>query len=142
MRKLAILAALSALAGAGYGDALKPDVIIHAPGAFTFSVTFVNDQPVLGVPKSAKIGAGVAEDGEILISVLPSGLAPYAKFTVVEKTPRPVDFVITGLIDTIKIDEVEVCGRLGAVIAGKIAAGAHRLSLNRFAPQKDGASCP
>ena len=142
MRKFAFFTALLPLAGAGYADPLKPDVVIHAPGDFTVSVTFVNDLAVLGEPKPAKVGAGAPQDGEILVSVAPSGLAPYAKFTVVEKTPGPVDFVITGLIDTIKIDEVEVCGRLGAPIAGKIAAGAHRLSLNRFAPQKDGASCP
>ena len=141
MRKNLMVATLCSLATAAPGDDLKPALIAHAPGDVIFSVTFVDDQPVLGDAKPAKLGAGVAQDGEILISVQSPGLAPYAKFTVLEKTVRPVAFVITGLIDQIKIDEVEVCGRIGSVIEGKIAAGARKLSLNRFTPQKEGATC-
>ena len=142
MRKIITAAALWPLLGAASGDSLAPALVAHPPGDVVFSVAFIDDQPVLGAPKPAKLGAGAPQDGEILLSVQPPGLAPYARFTVLEKTARPVDFVITGLIDSIKIDEVEICGRLGSAIAGKIAAGARKLSLNRFSPQKEGATCP
>ena len=142
MVKSAVVAALWLVASAAADPDAAPSVIVHAPGDAAFSVSVVDGRPMLGPAKPAKLGAGAPQDGEILISVRPPGLAPYATFTVVEKTAQPVDFVVTGLIDTIKIDEVEVCGRLGAPIAGKIAAGARKLSLNRFTPQKEGASCP
>ena len=117
-----------------------PNLIIHAPGAVAFWVVFSSDAPVLGPPRTIN-PADPLRDDEIMVDVLPPGMAPYAKLRIVEKTKQPVDFVITGLIDTIKIDEIVVCGRLDGDIEAKIAAGAKRLSLNRFTLRREGANC-
>jgi hypothetical protein len=117
-----------------------PSFITHAPGAIAFWILFYGDAPVLGPPRTFKPTDALRDD-EIMVEVLPSGMAPYAKVHIVEKTKQPVDFVITGLIDSIKIDEIVICGRLDGDIETKIAAGAKRLSLNRFTARQVGAGC-
>ncbi len=69
------------------------------------------------------------------------GLSPYADLTASEKTPAPVDFVATGLIGDIKIDEVVLCGRLDAPTTSRIASGSWRISLNRFSVRQEGQDC-
>jgi hypothetical protein len=49
-----------------------------------------------------------------MVSVVKHDSSPYADLTASEKTSAPVDFVATGLIGNIKIDEVKICGRLDA----------------------------
>ena len=115
---------------------------LHPPGEFTFAVTFVGDQATLGPVTSSTRGTAKTADGSITVTIDPSGMAPYAKVTVVEKTPAPVDFVITGLIDSIKIDEIEICGSNEMTVTAKVAAGARRLNLNRFAARIERAACP
>jgi hypothetical protein len=58
--------------------------------------------------------------------------------TVMEKTSQPIDFVATGLIGDIKIDEIVVCGRLDAPATGRLASGVWRVSLNSFAIRPSG----
>ena len=82
------------------------------------------------------------KDGEIAVAVVRRGLSPYAELTAIEKTPAPVDFVATGLIGDIKIDEVVVCGRLDAPTIGRIASGAWRVSLSRFTVHPEGDAKP
>ena len=52
--------------------------------------------------------------------------------TASEKTSAPVDFVATGLIGNIKIDEVKLCGRLDAPTLAHIYSGSWRISLTGF----------
>ena len=120
--------------------AAPPSFFVHAPGAIAFWVLFYGDRPVLGPPRQVAPTDPLRDD-EIRIQVLPSGMAPYAKVQILENTKQPVDFVITGLIDSIKIDEIVICGRLDGAIDAKIAAGAKKLSLNRFTQRQSGASC-
>jgi hypothetical protein len=61
--------------------------------------------------------------------------------TASEKTSAPVDFIATGLIGDIKLDEVRLCGRLDAPSTTRIYSGSWRISLNRFAVDQDGQAC-
>ena len=75
-------------------------------------VRIVDGKVTFGPARAAKLGAGEPRDGEIVVGVVKQGLSPYAALTAVEKTSAPVDFIATGLIGNIKIDEVKLCGRL------------------------------
>ncbi len=120
----------------------KGTLDLHPPGEFTFAVTFNGGETAFGPVTPSARGAAKTPDGSITVTIDPAGLAPYAKVTVVEKTAAPVDFVITGMIDSIKIDEIEICGSNEMAVVAKVAAGARRLNLNRFAARIDRAACP
>ncbi len=98
----------------------------------TFGVTIADGKATLGPPLLTRPGTAEPKDGEISVGVVTHGLSPYADLTVTEKTPVPVDFVATGVVGGIKIDEVVVCGRIDAPTLGRIASGSWRVSLSRF----------
>jgi len=75
------------------------------------------------------------------VSFVKHGLSPYAELTASEKTAAPVDFVATGLVGDIKIDEVRLCGQIDAPATNRIASGAWRVSLNRFSVRQSGQDC-
>ncbi len=108
----------------------------------TFPVAVANGRVTLGVALASKPGAAQPKDGEITVSFVKHGLSPYADLTATEKTSDPVDFVATGLIGDIKIDEVVICGRLDAPAANRIASGSWRVSLNRFSVRHGGQEAP
>jgi hypothetical protein len=115
----------------------------------TFAATVADGRIVVGPPRVSKPGSAVPKEGEITVAMVKHGLSPFADLTATERTPVPVDFVATGLIGDIKIDEIVVCGRLDAPATGRIASGAWRVSLNRFAVRKSagatgegGLGCP
>ena len=112
---------------AGAGLVLKPNQEI------VFALSVANGKIGLGPGRLERPGAGAPKDGEIAVGIVKHGLSPYADLTATEKTSAPVDFVATGLIGDIKIDEIVVCGRLDAPATAHIASGVWRVSLNRFA---------
>ena len=57
---------------------------------------------------------------------------------MVEKTSAPIDFVATGLIGEIKIDERELHGRLDAPVTQRIGATSWTVWLNGFEFGGDG----
>ena len=105
-----------------------------------FAATVAEGHGALGPARLGKPGAAQPKDGEIVVSVEKHGLSPYADLIATEKTAAPVDFVATGLIGDIKIDEIVVCGRLDAPATARIASGAWRVSLSRFAVHAGGAA--
>ena len=119
---------------------LGPAVDLKPGKAVAISVTLAEGRATLGPARAVDPGAA-PKDGEIIVAVVKQGLSPYAALTATEKTARPVDFVATGLIGDIKIDEIKVCGRLDAPIEARIASGSWRISLNRFAARADGQDC-
>ena len=136
-------ARLASAEPSGQSLELKPDQEV----VFAVSVGKIG----LGSGRLEKPGAAAPKDGEIAVGIVKHGLSPYADLTATEKTSAPVDFVATGLIGDIKIDEVVVCGRLDAPATARIASGAWRVSLNRFAvrtteasatPGEGGLPCP
>ncbi len=104
----------------------------------TFPVAVAEGRVTLGAVRASKPGTAQPKDGEITVSFVKHGLSPYADLTATEKIPDPVDFVATGLIGDIKIDEVVICGRLDAPGSNRIAAGSWRVSLNRFSARQGG----
>ncbi len=133
----ALGAAVSPLCAQDLGPAVevKPGQEVAIP------VTVDGAAVKLGPPRRSRADEAAPKDGEIAVSVVKKGLSPYATLTAAEKTPVPVDFVATGLIGDIKIDEIKVCGRLEEPIVGRIASGSWRISLNRFSGRAAGATC-
>ena len=112
------------------------------PGqAVVFPVAIVDSGVVVGIAHGLKPSAGAPEEGEIEVEVVKQGLSPYAELSASEKTDAPVDFVATAFVGNIKIDERIVCGQLDAPAKTRIASGAWRISLNRFAVHKEGRDC-
>ncbi len=121
----------------------QPSNLDLKPGQeITFPVTVADGRITLGPPRLTKPGAAQPKDGEVTVAVVKHGLSPYADLTATEKTQSPVDFVATGLIGDIKIDEIVVCGRLDAQAIARIASGAWRVSLNRFSVRPSGDAPP
>jgi hypothetical protein len=106
-----------------------------------FAATVADGRVALGPARLTNPqGAAPPKEGEVTVRVMKKGLSPYAELTATEKTAAPIDFVATGLIGDIKIDEIVVCGRLDAPVTARIASGSWRVSLNRFAVRPDGAA--
>jgi len=134
-------AAAFAAANTALAQNLGPSVMLRPGEAIVVPVAIAEGGLTLGKPRLASPGAAAPKEGEIAVAVVKHGLSPYADLTATEKTGAPIDFVATGLIGDIKIDEIRVCGRTDAPVSGRIASGSWRVSLNRFAVHKQGEEC-
>lgn len=137
----ALLLASPSPSRAGVAQSPATTVDLKAGQEVTFPVAVIDGRVTLGPARVSKPGAAQPKDGEIAVSVVKHGLSPYAELTASEKTPEPVDFVATGLIGDIRIDEVVLCGRLDAPATNRISSGAWRVSLNRFTVRQSGQDC-
>jgi hypothetical protein len=126
---------------ASRAEDLGPTVELKPGQEIAFPVAIVDDRVMLGKPRLSRPGATQPKDGEIAVNVVKHDASPYADLTASEKTPAPVDFVATGLIGNIKIDEVKLCGRLNAATSAHIYSGSWRISLNRFSVGHGGEPC-
>ncbi len=133
---IAVILAFAALPGATCAGA--PSLELKPGQALTFAATVTDGVIGLGPGRLTRPGAAEPKEGEVSVSVVGQGLFPYAALTATERTSQPIDFVATGLIGDIKIDEIVVCGRLDAPATGRIASGAWRVSLNSFAVHASG----
>jgi hypothetical protein len=122
-------------------QSLGPTLELRPGQEVTFPVAIADGRVTLGAARASKPGTARPKDGEIAVSVVKHDLSPYAELTASEKTSTPVDFVATGLIGNIKIDEVRVCGRLDAPSSTRIYSGSWRISLNRFVVGPDREGC-
>jgi hypothetical protein len=124
--------------GAGAGEPridLKPDQELTIP------ITIADGHVVPGVPRVSKIGVARPTEGEITVGLQREKGTLYDKITVTEKTSAPIDFVATGLIGEIKIDERVICGRLDAPSEMRIGSVSWRIVLRDFEIRKGGQSC-
>jgi hypothetical protein len=121
---------------------LGPTVELKPGQEIAFPVAIVDGHATPGKARLLKPGAILPEDSEIIVSVVKHNSSPYADLTASEKTSAPVDFVATGLIGDIKIDEVKICGRLDAPTSARIYSGSWRISLNRFSVGQGRKACP
>ena len=133
---LAVSACLAAAPRAAHAQETGPTLTLKPGQEVTFAVTAADGRVALGPPRLTAPGAAAPKNGEIVVGVR-HGLAPYADLTATETTTEPVDFVATGLIGDIKIDEIVVCGRLDRPAMARIASGVWRVSLNRFVVHTD-----
>jgi hypothetical protein len=105
----------------------------------TLPITVQDQRVVLGAPRQSKLGTAQPKDGEITVGLTPGDKKTlYSQVVVVEKTAVPIDFVATGLIGEIKIDERVICGRLDQPTTMHIGSVSWRVSLNSFEVGKGG----
>jgi hypothetical protein len=129
---LAALVLLACGCGPARAAADAPTVDVRRGMEATLAAV-VDGRITLGPARVTRLGTAQPRDGEITVGVEPGGMTPYAQVRVSEKTAVPLDFVATGLIGNIKIDEITLCGRLDRSDSQRIAAGSLHVSLNRFA---------
>lgn len=137
----ALLFGVAARGEAAPAQDLGPTLDLKPGQEITFAVAIADGRVTFGSARASRPGTATPKDGEITIRVVKQGLSPYAELTASEKTPAPVDFVATGLIGDIKIDEVKLCGRLDGPFSTRIASGSWRISLNRFSVRQSGQEC-
>jgi len=122
-------------------DAAKPLVLKLKPGqAVAFAIAIAEGKVAVQSSRLGKLGALDAADGEIVVGLQPHGKDVYAQLVIVEKTAQPIDFVATAYIDTIKIDEPEICGRLTAPFQQRVAGTSWSVVLRDFSIGKG--ECP
>ncbi len=139
---LGALVLAAAAPRAGRAQDPGPALAMRPGQAITFAVTVADGAVTLGRARLSRPGTAHPSDGEITVSVVKQGRSPYAVLTASEKTSAPVDFVATGLVGDIKIDEAEICGRLDGASSTRIYSGSWRISLHRFAVAQAGETCP
>lgn len=137
----AVVFASAALSGADPAQKPGPTLDLRPGQELTIPVAIADGRITLGAARASKPGTSRPKEGEITVSMIKHGLSPYADLSASEKTSEPVDFVATGLIGDIKIDEVVLCGRLEAPATNRIASGAWRVSLSRFSVRQSGQDC-
>jgi len=131
--------ALAAPTSALAAGAEKP-LVLKQGQELTFAVTIVDGKAAVGAPKLGKLGAEKPKDGEITVGLTPRDKDLYSQLVVAEKTAAPIDFVATGHIGEIVIDEREVCGRLEAPFSQRIGGTAWSVVIRDFAVGKG--NCP
>ena len=140
-----LAASFMAAVGARAAPAVGGPVLsfsIKAGEEVTLPITVQDQHVVLGVPRQSKLGTAQPKDGEITVGLTPGDKKTlYSRVIVTEKTAVPIDFVATGLIGEIKIDERVICGRLDQPTSVHIGSVSWRVSLNTFEVGKGG-PCP
>jgi len=134
---LAVLAAAPA-----YAAEKKPAApfVLKSGQELTFSVSVADGKATLGAPKLGKLGTVQPQEGEITVGLTPRDKDLYSQLLIVEKTAAPIDFIATGHIGEIVIDEREVCGRLGSPFQQRIGGTSWSVVLREFVVGKG--TCP
>jgi hypothetical protein len=107
-------------------------LVLKAGQAIAFPASIAEGKVVLGPARLGKFGELQPADGEIAVGLSTRGKDLYESIVVVEKTTAPVDFLATGLIGEIKIDERDIHGRLGEPVTQRIGATSWTVWLNGF----------
>ena len=111
---------------------------LKAGQALAFPASVVEGKVVLGPARLGKFGALQPGPGEIAVGLSTRDKDLYENVVVVEKTSAPIDFLATGLIGEIKIDERDIHGRLDAPVTQRIGATSWTVWLNGFEPGATG----
>ena len=132
----------AALAAMATAKAAAPSYDLRVGQELTIPASVVDGKVVLGAPRLSKLGVATPGIGEITVGLAPADKGTlYAHIVAVEKTVVPIDFVATGLIGSVKIDERVVCGRLDGPISAHIGSVSWLVSLRDFEVGKGAASC-
>jgi hypothetical protein len=131
---------ISLLAAAGVAlaaPAAKPEkLVLKAGQALTFSAAIEDGKVVLGPVRRGAFGKMEPKAGEITVGLSTRDKEFYDQLVVVEKTSVPIDFVATGLIGEIKIDERVLTGALGAPVTQRIGGTSWTVWLHEFEVRK------
>ena len=138
----AVLGAVLGLREAASTEAKPPKLDLKAGQELTIPVAIVDGHVTLGAARPSKLGAAEPKQGEITVGLTPGDKTTLlSQLLVTEKTAVPIDFVATGLIGEIKIDERVICGRIDAPVKGHIGSVSWRVSLNTFTVGKGDGTC-
>ena len=105
---------------------------LKAGQAIAFPVTVAEGKATVGAGKLGVFGKLEPGPGEIVVSLSPRDKDLYDQMVIVEKTPAPVDFVASGMIGEIKIDERVVKGRLDQPVTQRIGGTSWTVWLHDF----------
>jgi hypothetical protein len=121
------------LAAAGVAVATpQPPLILKAGQALTFPARIEAGKIVLGPARRGLFGHMAPQPGEIAVGLSTRDKELYDHLVIEEKTSVPIDFVATGLIGEIKIDERVVTGKLGASLTQRIGGTSWTVWLHEF----------
>ena len=124
---------LAAVGVALAAPAPKPEkLILKAGQALTFPAKIEDGKVVLGPARRGAFGKMEPKAGEITVGLSMRDKDLYDQLVVVEKTSAPIDFVATGLVGDIKIDERVVNGALGAPVTQRIGGTSWTVWLREF----------
>ena len=128
MRLVALLAAAAIAA-----PQPKPvKLILKAGQALTFPASVADGKVVIGPARLGLFGRMEPKPGEITIGLSTRDKDLYDQLVLVEKTAVPIDFVATGLVGEIKIDERVLTGRLDAPVTQRIGGTSWTVWLHEF----------
>jgi hypothetical protein len=126
-----LLAAGAAVAA----PAPKPvKLILKAGQALTFPAKIEDGKVVLGPARLGAFGKMAPKPGEMTVGLSKRDKDLYDSLVVIEKTAQPIDFVATGLIGEIKIDERVLTGKLDAPVTQRIGGTSWTVQLHDFEP--------
>ncbi len=123
----AVLGPLSAVA-----QPPKNPFVLKGGQQLIFSATVADGKVTVGAPRLVKLGAETPKDGEISVGLTPRDKDLYSQVVVTEKTTAPVDFIATGHIGEIVIDEREIHGKLGETFQQHIGGVSWTVELHDF----------
>jgi hypothetical protein len=124
------------------GDSSLQSFDLRAGQEATFAAAVVDGKIVLGPARLSKQGTVQPQQGEITVGLGPRDAKTLREDVIaLEKTSVPIDFIATGLIGAIKIDEAVVCGRLDASASAHIGSVSWRVKLHEFTIGRGGATC-
>ncbi|MDE3177858.1 MAG: hypothetical protein KGM15_17285 [Pseudomonadota bacterium] len=105
---------------------------LKAGQAIAFPAAIVEGKVVLGPARLGVFGKMEPRPGEIAVGLSTRDKDLYDRLVVVEKTAAPIDFVATGMVGEIKIDERVLHGRLDAPVTQRIGGTSWTVVLREF----------
>jgi hypothetical protein len=113
--------------------AAKPvKLVLKAGQALAFAATVADGKVTLGPARLGTFGKLEPKPGEIAVGLSTRDKDLYDQLVVSEKTTVPIDFIASGMIGEIKIDEREVKGRLDAPVTQRIGGTSWTVWLHDF----------
>lgn len=130
------------VSSAAHAAAAKaPSYDLKAGQELTFTAAISEGQIILGPPRLGRFGTAQPRAGEITVGLSPKDKSLYEDVVVTEKTSVPLDFVATGWIGEIKIDERILCGRIDQPVTQRIGATSWKVGLSQFQVGKGAGDC-
>ncbi len=116
--------------------AAEPSFSLKAGQEVTFAANVEDGKVVVGPAKLSRLGQARPGAGEITVGLTPRDKELYSQVMVTENTTAPVDFVATGHIGEIVIDERVIEGHVGAPFSQHIGGVSWTVVLRDFTPGK------
>jgi hypothetical protein len=110
----------------------EPKLVLKTGQALAVAVKIEGGKVALGAARMGRYGELTPAEGEIAVGISPKDKDLYENVVVLEKTSAPVDFLASGMVGEIKIDERDIKGKLGETITQRIGATSWTVWLHEF----------